>query len=371
MIDYIWQYYFEIEPLLHEKVMQVIRNCSCYKYPMKLEIALTNACNQNCIHCSNFGPSHKTNQIDLETIDNLLKYESVQIVLTGGEPFLHPNIFEIINKIKINTGSFVKICSNGILLDKETCRQLKKTGIDKFDTLQISLDAATSQTYRKIRGIGFQSVIDNISNIKQYIDCTLEIHYVPILDNFRELHDIMKIALDAKADIFSASPLANLGNADNLQEVPTEILVEQEYYIIQQLKDTPTYYQGKLFEWSMVADKISLYKYNKKTPTIYKCGAGTETLYINSDKKVYPCVYLKHDDFNLGILGKNNFGDIIVKGKNLFGNGFSYDKSSCEHCKLLGVCNGGCIGIAYQKNGKFVPGMDGRCALQKSSSVLH
>ncbi len=75
---------------LYDRVDQI-------KGPIKYEVCLTNQCNQNCIHCSN-GLAYKHSNLTLESIKAILDYEPLLIVLTGGEPLLHPQFCSFVWK---------------------------------------------------------------------------------------------------------------------------------------------------------------------------------------------------------------------------------------------------------------------------------
>ena len=79
----------------------------------------------------------------------------------GGEPFLHPNIFDIL-QITVNKGIRVTLLSNGLLLNKETADMLTDlfSGKDNF-LLQISLDSSNPNINDQTRGSG-KLVLDHI-----------------------------------------------------------------------------------------------------------------------------------------------------------------------------------------------------------------
>ena len=61
------------------------------------------------------------------------------ITLTGGEPLLRDDIFEIIEEFR-NKGLRVKLYSNASLLDRDKCIRLKELGISQFSTTIFSLN---------------------------------------------------------------------------------------------------------------------------------------------------------------------------------------------------------------------------------------
>lgn len=70
------------------------------------------------------------------------------IILSGGEPLLHPDIFNIVNLL-YGLGNKVGLATNGTLLDEEKVRRLTKDGVKYFE---ISLDTTYPKTYFQLSG---------------------------------------------------------------------------------------------------------------------------------------------------------------------------------------------------------------------------
>lgn len=94
-------------------------------------IDITRECNMNCGACYNQSRSGYLSIANVEqNIQGLLERRRLQsVMLAGGEPTLHPNLFEIIKLLK-DKGLYVEIISNGLLLNPELAADLKKAGAD-------------------------------------------------------------------------------------------------------------------------------------------------------------------------------------------------------------------------------------------------
>ena len=104
---------------------------------------ITNNCNMSCPHC--YSSAHKNNPgSDLtmsnarQIIDRLHDYGIKILILSGGEPLLHPNFFDILSYAK-NRGLVCHLSSNGVLIDKPLAVKLKDSGVDYVG---VSLDGA-------------------------------------------------------------------------------------------------------------------------------------------------------------------------------------------------------------------------------------
>ncbi|MDI6793246.1 MAG: radical SAM protein [bacterium] len=130
----------------------------------QLEIEVTNDCNLKCIMCprtSNM--KREIGYMDFDLFKKIVdKSETFSIHFSGlGEPLFHPQIKEMFAYAK-DKGLEVGLWTNGLNLDEE----LSKDIIEKelLDYIIFSLDAATKETYLKVKGIdAFDKVVENIT----------------------------------------------------------------------------------------------------------------------------------------------------------------------------------------------------------------
>ncbi|MCS6112572.1 radical SAM protein [Clostridium botulinum] len=103
-------------------------------------INITRRCNLHCSYCYVSHLINKKNNnmkldLSLEKIKGLVKLSSIDgVYLTGGEPFMHPDIREIINFFD-NAGKKINIATNGFLIDSEMAEFLQHKNV----TLLISI----------------------------------------------------------------------------------------------------------------------------------------------------------------------------------------------------------------------------------------
>ncbi|MBR2769277.1 MAG: radical SAM protein [Solobacterium sp.] len=113
------------------------------RYMPGLHLTVTTRCNFNCIHCFEAEDSDiKREEMSLEDCRKLLeeaKNCGVQfVVITGGEPMVHPHFMEIIRSVYENDMKVRQIYTNGFYLNEEKLRELK--AIDPGMRLNISYD---------------------------------------------------------------------------------------------------------------------------------------------------------------------------------------------------------------------------------------
>jgi MoaA/NifB/PqqE/SkfB family radical SAM enzyme len=109
------------------------------------------------------------------------------IIITGGEPFLHPGIFRILDYISKRELTFT-VLTNGILISDDISQKLKE--YKNLINIQISLDGFKKETHALTRGNTFDSVMRGIKNIIKH---KLPFSLAPTIHN-RNLDEIYDIA---------------------------------------------------------------------------------------------------------------------------------------------------------------------------------
>ncbi len=103
---------------------------------------ITSKCNLKCVHCRSSSGIHSTvGRFTLEKskefIDNLVDFANPVIVLTGGEPLMREDIFDIA-KYGTDKGLRMAMATNGSLVTDEVCEKMLASGIR---ICSLSLDA--------------------------------------------------------------------------------------------------------------------------------------------------------------------------------------------------------------------------------------
>jgi len=203
--------------------------------PLYFFIELNSHCNLNCKMCYQSLTSTKrpVYSMPMHIVDKMAKeikeLEIPSMILSAGaEGLIHPEIKEIITKFK-NAGiiDFI-LMTNGIKLTEDIAELIVDLGIER---LSVSLDAATPQTYEKIRGI------DKLELIKKNINKFLEIRkkknsklpflrltFVKQEENFAEIDAFYEKWKD-KADLIDYQDLINYANVDELKQIDCEHFV--------------------------------------------------------------------------------------------------------------------------------------------------
>ena len=135
-------------------------------YPIHLQLESTDACNLNCTTCSRDVIVGKASLLKTSYWKGIIdELRPSNINVSGiGEPFLHPDIYEIIAYAK-KKGAAVN-CATNFTRIYDNHRKVVECGIDQ---LKISIDATNPETFRSIRGEdSWQEIVDNIRQVNAW-----------------------------------------------------------------------------------------------------------------------------------------------------------------------------------------------------------
>jgi MoaA/NifB/PqqE/SkfB family radical SAM enzyme len=106
--------------------------------PVAAHLIPIRRCNLSCAYCNEYddhSPPVATGEL-FRRIDRLAALGTGIITLSGGEPLLHPDLDEIIRRIRAR-GAIATLITNGYLLSRDRIRRLNRAGLDH---MQISID---------------------------------------------------------------------------------------------------------------------------------------------------------------------------------------------------------------------------------------
>lgn len=158
------------------------------EFPSQIIIDLTEKCNLACRHCphAKFQKSHHYTGNNLKKtlhhkLVNEVAEQSNNIVqqiryTANGEPFLHPEFEELVLYAIHHSNTFVSVTTNGHYLSEDITYKLLAENIGMID---ISIDAFSKETYKKIRVNGNYSTVKqnvlNAINLRKKINSTTKI----------------------------------------------------------------------------------------------------------------------------------------------------------------------------------------------------
>jgi radical SAM protein with 4Fe4S-binding SPASM domain len=201
--------------------------------------------------------------------------------MTGqGENLLSNDFFEMVRRLKSRSVS-VTFYDNFTLVSPEIAKQIISSGID---SIVISHDGATRETYEKIRkGAKFDDVISNIKNLMdmkvqmQSKTPDLTFNFVVLKDNVHELPAMVKLASSLGIKFLTFTEGRRYSEMDKF---PVDLVApEERTRIFDETSKT-----AKSLDVSINFDHFS------KTP-IKKCSYPFRSCLVRSDGSIYPCCH--------------------------------------------------------------------------------
>ena len=123
------------------------------KAPRIIAWEITRSCNLSCAHCrasAEFG--YYSGELSLEqikaTIDDIVTISNPIIILTGGEPLMRPDIWEIVDYAH-EKGAMPVIGTNATLITEDIAQKMSDHGIPR---ISVSVDFPTAEDHDRFRG---------------------------------------------------------------------------------------------------------------------------------------------------------------------------------------------------------------------------
>jgi AdoMet-dependent heme synthase len=316
--------------------------------PRILSWNTTNQCNLKCSHCymdakGTEGWNELSTEEGKRLIDQIANVSKCILVLSGGEPLMRADIFELAEHGR-SRGLRVVMGTNGTLITEKVAERMVSSGISR---VAISLDGCDNSVHdglRKVKGSFDAAVAGTRACIKAGLP--FQINTTVITQNYAEIPDLIKFAKDLGAVESHLFFLVQTGRGSSLTDItPVEyesmlqgvLPLEQEIGIHVKPTCAPMYMRISKQNGGDAGKRYSR-----------GCLAGITYCRINPEGGVYPCPYLPVE---VGNVREKDFGD-IWQNSSLFHDlrDYSLLKGKCGRCGFKDVC-GGCRARAFASNG--------------------
>ncbi|OEU47348.1 MAG: heme b synthase [Desulfobacterales bacterium C00003060] len=324
---------------------------------------VTRNCNLSCIHCRAAAtkgpyPDELDTDASLALLDQISDVGKPIVILTGGEPLLRSDIFELA-RFGSRKGLRMVMAPNGTLITEGNAEEMASAGIQR---ISISLDGATSESHDRFRQVdgAFEGALNGIHWAKQ-AGVDFQINTTITQQNIEEIPRIQDLAVKLGAvahHIFLLVPtgrgkyIADQGISAEQYEQTLNWFYDQRDKAPLQLKATcaPHYYRI-LRERAREEGKTVTFKTHGLDAVTRGCLGGTGFCFISNTGIVQPCGFL---DLNCGNILEKPFG-VVWNESEIFKTLRDYNKlkGKCGRCEYRKVC-GGCRARAYEATGDYL-----------------
>jgi len=327
---------------------------------------ITRRCNLRCVHCRSSSQEEIQGHPDFSTeegfrlLDDIASYAKPVIVLSGGEPLMRDDVFDI---AKHGTDLGLRMClaTNGTRVNEDVCKKIKESGIK---IVSMSLDGASAEVHDDFRSQegAFAGTINAAKLFKKH-DIQFIINSSFTKRNQEDIPKVYKLAKELGATAWYMFMIVPTGRGEDIM---SELISKEDYeeildwhYEMEKEEDdmlvrptcAPHYYRVVLQKNKETDDKLKRRTLKFSTGGAKGCLAGQLICLIDVDGNVLPCSYFPK---SAGNVREQSFKD-IWENSELFKSlrDFKSYKGRCGSCEYINVC-GGCRARAYSVYGDYL-----------------
>lgn len=256
----------------------------------ELSLEITQRCPNCCLHCSSLSSMKAKNELPYPLIKRTLweakGLGATTISLSGGEPFMHPKLREIVHYIK-NLGMACFIYTSGLTyINNDYCSILKDVLEEikgEVEKLIINIESVNPINYKRIMGTDFNGFTLMQKSIATAVSLgfIVEAHLVPMKINYKEILSVIEWCHNIGISKVSFLRLVLQGRAmENSNILCMNDEQTQEVTSLVNFVSKKGYNLRLGIPFSDCRKKIN-------------CFAGTQKINIRYDGRVFPCEAFK------------------------------------------------------------------------------
>lgn len=341
--------------------------------PLSVQFELTYNCNNRCGFCYNVNKSPDSSDVKDE-YNKILSFENItgiidkfcqakifKLVLTGGEPTLHPDFFKILNYIN-GSGlqpSFITNANNVTPEFAHTAFELGVRGV------QVSLHGSNRKLHEKVTLVNgsFDKAIDGIKNfIKNNIH--VNVNMTVCRTNITDIVNTAKLVKSLGCTSFSISRFVASG--DGLTNNDTIGVTKNDLNFMVEEIEKVEHEVGMDIRILTPIPLCSIKKPEVVLGKMARCDGGISWCGVSPTGKVRFCT---HSSEIAGDIREGSLEEIWQRGEPFVRcQSMENVPEQCKSCKAFQYCGGGCRSHAYNCTGDY-KGVDSCATLENIESL--
>lgn len=317
--------------------------------PSLISWNLTKKCNLRCPHC--YLEAGKKAEYELSTeeclglVDEMKLLGTEMLILTGGEPLLRKDIFDIAQYAS-GQGIWVVMGTNGVLVTEKVAQKMIECGVKG---VAISLDSIDPQKHNDFRG-GPNSWEYSVRALKICRAAGLQVlvQTTVMESNYEEIPRLIEFTRELGAWSFNLYFLVQTGRGQHMNDLSPQ----RTHAMLENLAELQDRYRPMLVRSKCAPQfKQIAYEMGKGGLESGGCMAGTEYCRITPEGHVTPCPYMT---VVAGNVLEQGFTE-IWRTSPVFRELRDLDKlqGRCGRCEFKELC-GGCRCRAYAAFGDYL-----------------
>ncbi len=343
---------------------ELLQDRKYLRNPLRAHWYATNACNMRCPHCYTNATRMKDDELKtdeaLSMIDQLKELGVLILVISGGEPLLRDDIFDVI-AYGSNKGLCIQLATNGLVVSNQVAAKLKISGIADVG---VTLEGSTPQIHGKVR-LSEGSYYDALAGANNIVaqGIPLTINCTVNRFNAHDIATVCQLAHTIGASHVSLLPIHRVGRGT---AADYEIEPSRYMKVVKEIAQLKQKYAQKMT--IVLTDPLGAPftgdQYN--APIFQSCPAAKSQFSIFADGQVSPCGYIPYTAGNIRDSSLEN----LWHNSELF-RWFRETKinEECYDCDFYEKCLGGCR-ARILSHGRDLSERDPWCLRDKSDSKL-
>ena len=319
---------------------------------------LTKRCNLNCDHCyldADFRGGFRTDELNTQECFNVVDQiaeanPNAFLILTGGEPLLRPDIYDII-RYAADRKFMVVLGTNGTLINRVNAEKIKAAGAHGVGISIDSMDAAKHDKFRGVEKAWEHSM--EAFNILNEVGVDFLVQMSVSEMNYKEIPEVIAFTEKIGAIAFNLYFLICTGRGQGNTDITNASYEEA----LKTLYEQQMKYKGRLMINSKCAPQYKRVVYENDPDSVYTrtyaggCPAATHYSRISPEGNLTPCPFIEESVGNLKV---NTFKDLwdnaplmkqLRDRKKLEGK--------CGTCEFSSMCSG-CRARAFAETGNYM-----------------